>query len=63
MCGQNKDTVDAMIKSGLNAMLVATVDMGCVAAVMAWGMGLFILRGWAGKREERYLKRMGKEIE
>ncbi|KAK5541204.1 hypothetical protein LTR46_004008 [Exophiala xenobiotica] len=60
LMASNKDTVEAMIANGLNAMLVATVDMGLIAALMAWGMGLFVVRGWAEEREERYRMRARK---
>jgi hypothetical protein len=60
---QNRDTVDAVISNGSNAILVATIDMGCIAALMAWGMGLYVLNGWAMRREERYLRRREKEIQ
>ncbi|CZR61804.1 related to YTP1 [Phialocephala subalpina] len=59
LMASNRDTVDAVIANGLNAMLVATLGMGCVAALMAWGMGLFVLSWWAGRREERWRLRKG----
>ena len=49
-----------MIANGMNAMLVATVDMGSIAALMAWCMALFVVRGWAERREETYRMRARK---
>lgn len=43
-----------MISNGLNPTLIATVDMGCIALLTAWGMGLYILNKWAVKREHRW---------
>jgi len=60
LMASNQDTVEAVIANGMNAMLVATVDMGSIAALMAWCMGLFVVRGWAERREERYRMRARK---
>jgi uncharacterized protein (DUF2062 family) len=53
-----------VVANGLNAMLIATVDMGLIAALMAWCMGLHIVKEWAERREEKYkiLARKGRLV-
>ncbi|TVY26246.1 putative membrane protein [Lachnellula hyalina] len=51
---QNRDTVQSMIDSGVNGMVVATVTMGITATLMAWVIFLLVVKGWAEKREETW---------
>ncbi len=55
---QNRDTVQSMIDNGVNAMVVATVTMGVTATLMAWVILLFVVKGWAEKREEIWRERV-----
>lgn len=48
-----------MTANGMNAMLIATIDMGLVAALMSWCLILFVVKGWAGRREDTYIIKRG----
>jgi hypothetical protein len=47
LMASNSDTVDAMIRYKVNAMMVATMAMSTTAASMAWFMALFAMGQWA----------------
>jgi hypothetical protein len=53
LMASNSDTVDAMIRYKVNAMMVATMAMSTTAASMAWFMALFAVGQWARRTSGR----------
>ena len=46
-----RDTVSSIEANGLDAMTIFTVTMGLSAAILAWEVVLFTLKGWAVRKE------------
>jgi len=54
----NKDTVQAMVENKIGAMFITTVTMGVTAMLMAWIIFVVAVKGWAGRREARYARKV-----
>ncbi|KAF7876645.1 hypothetical protein EAF04_001730 [Stromatinia cepivora] len=59
----SKDTVKAIELNDLDAMFVFTVSMGLITFLMAWIILVIAVKGWAMKKEKRWSKSVGYEIE
>ncbi len=57
----NKDTVGAMEKGRVGAMVVFMVTVGATAVLMAWAIVVVAIKGWAVERgrAERFAGRGG----
>lgn len=51
--GSSKDPVSRLERNHLDAMFVFTITMGATAALMAWTVATFAIKGWAARRESR----------
>ncbi|TVY41895.1 putative membrane protein [Lachnellula subtilissima] len=51
LMASNRDTVQSMIDSGVNGMVVATVTMGITATLMAWIIFLLVVKGGKAKQD------------
>ena len=49
-----RDTVQAIEGNGLDAMTIFTLTMGLSAAILAWAVVVFALKGWAVRKEYAY---------
>ena len=46
-----RDTVSSIEANGLDAMTIFTVTLGLSAAILAWEVVVFTLKGWAVRKE------------